>query len=99
MFIFPSLYEGFPNALCEAMRVGLPVIASDCSGNRDIIQNGVNGLLFPVGDIKALKKCIQHLVSNPKLAQELGENAKKIINDYPPEKIFSKWEALFQRSM
>ena len=99
LFIFPSLYEGFPNALCEAMRVGLPVIASDCSGNRDIIQDGVNGLLFPVGDRKALKNCLQRLMSNPKLAQELGENAKEIINDYPSEKIFSRWENLFQSSM
>ncbi|MDP2194288.1 MAG: glycosyltransferase, partial [Alphaproteobacteria bacterium] len=45
LFIFPSLYEGFPNALLEAMSLGLPVIASNVTGNVDIIQDNVNGLL------------------------------------------------------
>jgi GalNAc-alpha-(1->4)-GalNAc-alpha-(1->3)-diNAcBac-PP-undecaprenol alpha-1,4-N-acetyl-D-galactosaminyltransferase len=58
LFVFPSYYEGFPNALCEAMAVGLPVIASKCSGSVDIITDGFNGRLFEVGNKKRLKKLL-----------------------------------------
>jgi len=92
LFIFPSHYEGFPNALCEAMAVGLPVIASNCSGNVDIIRDGIDGRLFPIGDINALTKIALELLSDPKQCKELAENAKQVCERFHPDRIFALWD-------
>ncbi len=94
LFIFPSRYEGFPNALCEAMAVGLPVIASNCSGNIDIIRDGIDGLLFSVGDIELLTKITVELLNGSDKCKYLAENAKQICNRFHPDNIFALWEQL-----
>lgn len=94
LFVFPSLYEGFPNALCEAMAVGLPVIASDCSGNKDIIQDGMNGKLFPVGDVEALANIMRSLINDAKERERLSVNARKITETFSEEKIYNIWTDL-----
>lgn len=58
LFVLPSIYEGFPNVLCEAISCGLPVVASDVCDNGRIVHNGKNGFLFPSGDIERLRDCI-----------------------------------------
>ena len=92
LFIFPSLYEGFPNALCEAMAVGLPVIASNCSGNIDIIQDRINGRLFPVGNVQMLTEVALEVLSDSDLGICLAKNAKKVCYDFNPSHIFSMWD-------
>lgn len=94
MFVFPSLYEGFPNALCEAMAVGLPVIASNCSGNIDVVQDGVDGRLFPVGDVNALVALMEELIKNPEECQRLSLNAQKISERFHPTRILKLWDDL-----
>ena len=54
LFCMPSIYEGCPNALCEAMACGLPVICSDICDNSSIIENGINGFLFDYKDIESI---------------------------------------------
>ncbi len=92
LFVFPSRYEGFPNALCEAMAVGLPVIASNCSGNVDVVEDGVNGVLFPVGDEEALMNQIKNLCCDAELREKLGRKALEISSTYSPEKIYRLWD-------
>jgi glycosyltransferase involved in cell wall biosynthesis len=83
IFIFPSLYEGFPNALCEAMALGLPVIASDCSGNTTVVQDGVDGLIFPVGNVSALVQKLKFLIENFEERQRLSRNARCLPERFP----------------
>lgn len=92
LFIFPSRYEGFPNALCEAMAVGLPVIASDCSGNIDIVRDGIDGRLFPVGDIQTLTQITLELLEDDLQRQRLAEHAKEICDRFEPVRVFKLWD-------
>lgn len=92
LFIFPSRFEGFPNALCEAMAVGLPVIASDCSGNIDLIKDGVNGRLFPVGDVKQLATLMEELLHDSTQRLKLAQEAAKLPENYSEERILKLWD-------
>ena len=94
LFIFPSRYEGFPNALCEAMAVGLPVIASNCSGNLAIIEDRVNGRIFPVGDVDSLSKIMQELINDTEQCKLLSLNARKITDQFSPTKVYGMWEEI-----
>lgn len=92
LFVFPSLYEGFPNALCEAMAVGLPVIASNVPGNRDVIREGVDGRLFNVGDDAQLARLMEELIRDPSQRVQLSEGALDLPNRFRQESILQKWE-------
>lgn len=98
LFVFPSLYEGFPNALCEAMAAGLPVIASNCSGNVDIIRDGIDGLLFPVGDEGTLVEKMHDLISDSKKRQILSKHAQEISQRYHTDHIFHLWNQLILKA-
>jgi glycosyltransferase involved in cell wall biosynthesis len=99
LFVFPSRYEGFPNALCEAMSVGLPVIASNCSGNADIVWDGIDGRLFPVGDEKALVEIIEELINDPEQRQRLSANALTIPERFSEERIYGLWDKLLREAL
>ena len=86
IFVLPSHSEGLSNALMEAMASGCACIASDVGGNRYLIQNGVSGFLFPVGDREALRSHIQRLIEDSSKRQSMGKSARERI-----EKMFS-WE-------
>jgi glycosyltransferase involved in cell wall biosynthesis len=89
-FVFPSLYEGFPNALCEAMSVGLPVIASNVTGNRDLVVHGENGLLFEAMDENGLYLQLQALLDVNERSR-LAAKACEVSVDYSEEKIYAHW--------
>jgi glycosyltransferase involved in cell wall biosynthesis len=91
---FSSDVEGMPNAMLEAMALGLPVVATDCppGGPRMVITPEVNGLLVPVGDEDAMATAINRLIENPEFAQILGQNAAKISEIASSEKIFEEWK-------
>ncbi len=92
LFIFPSLYEGFPNALGEAMAGGLPVIASNCSGNVDIVQDSVDGRLFAVGDVNALTRVASEVIIDYEQRKHLATNAKKVTKRFSADRIFKLWD-------
>lgn len=96
IFVLSSRYEGFPNALLEAMASGLPVVSFNCpSGPAEIIIDNYNGMLVPPGDIQKLSRAIETLIHNKSLRQKLGRNARKITARFSEEKIVSQWERLF----
>ncbi len=96
---FSSNYEGLPNAMLEAMALGLPVVATDCppGGPRSVITHGENGLLIPVGDEQALADSINQLIENPELAAKLGENARKISERANIQTIHEQWKAYLEQ--
>jgi len=79
VFVLPSYAEGLSNALLQAMAAGLPCIASDIEENREIIQHEVNGLLFPVGDSKALAETLIQVLTDKELALKIGRNARESV--------------------
>lgn len=79
-FLMTSDFEGLPNALIEAMAMGLPCISSACkTGPSDLIKDGENGYLFEPGNINALVSKIEMLLNNPKKGNELGQKAREDI--------------------
>ena len=99
LFVFPSKFEGFPNALCEAMSMGLPVVASNCSGNRDVVNDAFNGFLFPVGDYRALMFQIEVLLRNSAEAQRIGTEAKTISQRFSEQRILALWKNLMEETL
>lgn len=92
LFVFPSHYEGFSNALCEAMAIGLPVIASNCSGNVDIIRDQIDGRLFPVGDVEKLAALMKELIRDQEQRKRLSEQAHVICQRFHADSIFKLWD-------
>ncbi|MBU1613022.1 glycosyltransferase, partial [Patescibacteria group bacterium] len=80
MFILPSLYEGNPKVLLEAMACGLPVIATDVVGNRELIHNEENGLLCQT-DADSIRAAVQKLLQNKELQLIIGKQARQTIVD------------------
>ncbi len=78
-FVFPSLKEGMPRAILEAMACGKPVLGSDISGIKDVIIHRENGLIVPPRDSKALANAIMLLLEDDNLRRELGRNARKLM--------------------
>jgi glycosyltransferase involved in cell wall biosynthesis len=77
IFVLPSHREGFPRAAMEAAAMGLPVVASDIRGCREVVEHGVNGLLFPVRDAVALEAAIRKLGEDGEARARMGEAGRR----------------------
>lgn len=96
LLVMSSNYEGFPMVMIEAMACGLPVVSFDYKcGPRDIIDNGINGLLVSNGDIEGLAYAIIEVISDNAYRKLLSANAKRIVEIYSEEAVMAKWIALF----
>lgn len=97
VFVLPSHSEGLSNALMEAMSSRCACIASDVGGNRYLIENGISGLLFPVGDREALRSHVRRLLQDPAKRIALGEAARARIDAvFSWEKVGKQYEELFR---
>ena len=96
LFVMSSRYEGFPNALLEAMQVGLPCISFDCpSGPRDLMMDGRGGILLPPQDVAALASALTRMAADPDLRKRLGAAAAEVNERFSQTRIYGKWLALF----
>lgn len=93
VYVQPSLFEGFPNALLEAMAFGLPVISFDCDfGPRELIEPEENGRLVPTGNVEQLAQAMRELAEQPELRKKWGQSSCNRAKQFGWEKIFSLWQ-------
>lgn len=94
VYVLSSNTEGMPNSLMEAMALGLCCISTDCpcGGPKTLIENGENGILVPVNDVKAMTKALDKVLGDKEYAEQLGENAFKIRTTLDPKNVNCQWE-------
>lgn len=93
-FVLSSDYEGLPNALMEAMAVGLPCIATDCpcGGPRELIESGTSGILVPVGDEGALARSMKAVLDDGGARERLAAGARERAAEFETEGVIDRWE-------
>lgn len=99
IFIFPSLQEGLPVALMEAMAAGLPVICSDIRGNQDLVENNINGFLFKKNDIKKLEKDMDDLINNVIKRKEFSSNNLNKIKQFDIKNVEEKMKMILNEML
>ncbi len=99
VYVLPSLYEGMPNALLEALAMGVPVISTDCpcGGPRTVIEDGVNGLLVPVGDVDALADKMLYAYNHPDEMERMGAVARERADCFRSDRVYAEWRAYIEQ--
>lgn len=94
IFVLPSLFEGMPNALMEAMALGIPSISVDCppGGPAELIKNGVNGFLIENNNQEELIQVLSYVIQHKDKADIVGRNAKQICYTHSIDSIMKQWE-------
>lgn len=93
LFVLPSDYEGMPNALAEAMALGIPCIATDCPcGGPAMLIEQFGGILVPPGKDEALADAMKSVLSDPQLADRMGSQAERVRDWVHPQRIYSEWK-------
>lgn len=99
LYCHPSLVEGMPNALMEAMARGIPCVASQIPGNMELIRDGENGLLVNPSDPNEISKAIIMLLEHPEYASQLGEKGRaKISSDFSLARMVQETISLYPKS-
>ncbi len=97
VFVLSSDYEGMPNALAEAMAIGLPCVSTDYDGGgvHDLIENSVNGFIVPCNDCDSMSSAIISILKDKEMAERIGDNARLIKNRLDQRFIYQQWYDLF----
>lgn len=94
--VISSDSEGFSNSVLEYMAMGVPVVATDVGGNREIVQDGITGYLVPRNNPKAMAEKICNLLENSRLRNEMGKAARNLIKEYTRDRKIKELEAYYQ---
>jgi len=95
-----SSNEGFACALVEAMSVGIPAVVSDIPANRQLIEEGAQGLCVAVGDDSAIAAALAQVLSDPVLRARMGEAARRsVLEQYSLDQVMDRYEAMFQEAL
>lgn len=99
LYVMSSDYEGFPNALAEAMASGLPVISTDFPSGvaHEIIEDGKNGYVVPLGDEEKLAEAMKKILSNSELQEIMSKNNEGIREQLSEAQVYRVWKELFEK--
>ena len=95
-FVLTSEYEGLPNALIEAMMLGIPCVTTDYPGSEEVMEDGVTGLIVPRRDAEALAKKLIALARDGASGKALGENARVDAEKYRTENVIAQWQNVIE---
>lgn len=97
VLVLPSLREGLPGVILEAGVAGVPVVAYDVGGVKEVVKDGVTGVVVPMGDVKALTEGMTRLLASPSLRDELGSASRaRLSTAYSLERVADDFEALYE---
>lgn len=91
IFCLPSIYEGFPNVVCEAMSCGMPILCADVCDNPIIVENGINGLLFNPADVEDIYIKMRQMLTNKSLLSYREINRAKAIEMFSKNRLLSSY--------
>jgi len=96
IFVLPSLIEGLPISVLEAMACGLPVVTTDTRGNNELVRSGENGFLVPVGDVESLATSLRVLIADLSLRKAMGERGRLVAAEHDWGVISRSYLALYR---
>ena len=98
LLVLPSLYEGLPNVVLEAMRFRKPVVATAAPGTTEVVADGVTGLLVPMRNPVELARAIRRVIEEPGLAQRLGEAGRaRVESEFRAATMIERFAELYER--
>lgn len=99
LFVLPSLAEGMPNVVLEAMGSGLPIVATAVAGSEELVQHGENGFLIAPKDVHALASSLAALVNDRSLCKTMGKQSQQIAQQYSWTSIADRYISLYHQSI
>lgn len=97
--VLVSKREGLPRAVLEGMAAGKPLVATDVRGNRDLVEDGINGFLVPLGDVETLAESLIKLLGSPELRAQMGKKSREKVEAYSLEKVLEEMKAIYQKCL
>jgi 2-deoxystreptamine N-acetyl-D-glucosaminyltransferase/2-deoxystreptamine glucosyltransferase len=96
--VLSSAWENFPHAVVESLAVGTPVVSTAAGGVPEVVEDGRNGLLVPVGDVAALAAALNRVAADAPLRASLAANAAASVERFAPERVYGELERLLERA-
>lgn len=97
VFVLPSLNEGMSNTMLEALASGLPLIATDTGGSKELILNGENGFIIKMRNSEDIAEKLEKLISDPELARKMGDESRKIAETMSWKKVAEQYFDLYKK--